>query len=194
MAEGRTAAPGPLDFQSETELRNAIAAAAPSRESLQATIRLPVTGLRSLRDAAGDAYPIVLQDRAQQAEGVTRIKSFPGLAYVAKLDHAVLLAGTRYMIARDHIIHDEVAAYQDEPAAALKYYRAAFWNNRKEVFFDFALRPNQEIATGINLMHEYSNNYFHFVAETLPRLVLADEAGLPTTCLSWWNGSCMKTC
>lgn len=179
MAEGRTAAPGPLDFQSETELRNAIAAAAPSRESLQATIRLPVTGLRSLRDAAGDAYPIVLQDRAQQAEGVTRIKSFPGLAYVAKLDHAVLLAGTRYMIARDHIIHDEVAAYQDEPAAALKYYRAAFWNNRKEVFFDFALRPNQEIATGINLMHEYSNNYFHFVAETLPRLVLADEAGLP---------------
>ena len=66
------------------------------------------------------------QDRAQQAEGVTRIKSFPGLAYVAKLDHAVLLAGTRYMIARDHIIHDEVAAYQDEPAAALKYYRAAF--------------------------------------------------------------------
>ena len=43
-------------------------------------------------------------------------------------------------------------------------------------------------------MHEYSNNYFHFVAETLPRLVLADEAGLPTTCLSWWNGSCMKTC
>ena len=107
-------------------MRNAIAAAAPSRESLQATIRLPVTGLRSLRDAAGDAYPIVLQDRAQQAEGVTRIKSFPGLAYVAKLDHAVLLAGTRYMIARDHIIHDEVAAYQDEPAAALKYYRAAF--------------------------------------------------------------------
>ena len=73
----------------------------------------------------------------------------------------------------------------------MKYYRAAFWNNRK-VFFDFA--PNQEIATGINLMHEYSNNYFHFVAETLPRLVLADEAGLPTTCLSWWNGSCMKTC
>ena len=53
---------------------------------------------------------------------------------------------------------------------------------------------NQEIATGINLMHEYSNNYFHFVAETLPRLVLADEAGLPDDLPSWWNGSCMKTC
>lgn len=180
MAEGRTAVPGLLDFQSETKLREAIATATPSREGIQATIRLPVRSLHSTRDAAGNTYPIVLQDRAQQAEGVARVERFPGLAYVAKLDNAILLAGTRYMVARDHIIHDEVAAYQDEPAAALKYSRATFWNNRKEIFFDFKLRPNQEIASGINLMHEYSNNYFHFVAETLPRLVLADEAELPS--------------
>jgi len=37
--------------------------------------------------------------------------------------------------------------------------------------------PSQ-IDRGIHAMHEYAGNYFHFIVEVLPRVLLADELGL----------------
>src|SRR5690606_24172779 len=44
---------------------------------------------------------------------------------------------------------------------------------------EFGMRQAAWIECGVNVMHEYENNYFHFIAETLPRMVLAEEAGIP---------------
>src|SRR5690606_10016297 len=99
--------------------------------------------------------------------------------YVARLNDIYLLAGTRYLMDADAgLIHDEEYRLHEMPGAAVKY-NLAQQEAPGRLNIQFALRQAAWLDTGINVMHEYSNNYFHFVAETIPRLLLAEEAGIP---------------
>ncbi|AYD67196.1 glycosyltransferase family 61 protein [Achromobacter sp. B7] len=176
--ENRTAVRGPYDFQSAVALAKGLAAPIVSTDCIRATLELPVGSIRDMIDKPDGAELVYLAPE-RSAEGITeKLAPYPGLPYVALLHDALALGGTRYLVAGEKIRHDEAAAFQNVKDAALKYHRAA-QTSGGNLMLNFQLKPANWVDTGIDVMHEYSNNYFHFVAETLPRMILAEEAELP---------------
>src|SRR5690606_26015503 len=93
-----------------------------------------------------------------------------------------VVAGTRYLIDPENnglIIHDEEAHFLNEPGAAIKYQKAEQSNLPGHFFLEFGIRQAAWVECGVNVMHEYDSNYFHFITETIPRMVLVEEAGVP---------------
>lgn len=178
--EERTAVRGPYDFADEQALARLLAAPVVSQESVAGTLELPLASVESLV-ATPEGGQRVFQAAERSAQGVTTpLAPYPGLPYVAKVENALALGGTRYLASRGHIRHDEMAAFRDVKDAAVKY-RHAHLDADGKVMLDFLLKPANWVEAGIDLMHEYSNNYFHFVVETLPRMILAEEAQLPAS-------------
>lgn len=177
LTEGRRPIQGPGDFCDERTLRKHLSEVPPTKDGEASTACLPLTSVPELICEAPATGSMILQETQQSAEGVDDIKRYPGLPYVAQLRDVLIIGGVRYMISNNHIVHDEMYAYRDEPAAAVKYYGARLLRDHS-AYLQFKLRPAAWIDDGIHVMHEYSNNYFHFVAETFPRLVLAEEANI----------------
>jgi len=176
--ENRAAVRGAYDFQTGVALARQLAAPIVSAESIRATLELPVGSVQDLIGKPGGAELIYLAPE-RSAEGISdTLKSYPALPYVALLHDALALGGTRYIAAGEKIRHDEAAAFRNVKDAAIKYHRANL-TSAGNLMLNFQLKPANWVDTGIDLMHEYSNNYFHFVAETLPRMILSEEAGLP---------------
>ncbi|WP_438858437.1 glycosyltransferase family 61 protein [Achromobacter spanius] len=176
--ENRAAVRGAFDFQTGAALARQLAAPIVSAESIRATLELPVGSVQDLIGKPDGAELIYLAP-ARSAEGISdTLGSYPGLPYVALLHDALALGGTRYIAAGEKIRHDETAAFRNVKDAAIKYHRANL-TSTGNLMLNFQLKPANWVDAGIDLMHEYSNNYFHFVAETLPRMILAEEAGLP---------------
>jgi capsular polysaccharide biosynthesis protein len=105
---------------------------------------------------------------------------FPANAYVARIDHSLAIAGTRYLVdSSGAILHDENANFLEWEDVAIKYEKAKRSKLAGSLRIDLGLRQGAWVESGLNIMHEYENNYFHFIAETLPRMILAEEAVLP---------------
>ncbi len=176
--ENRSAVRGPHDFDSAAALTRRLAAPLVSQEGVPATLELPLGRIEELFDAP-DGAKRVFQAAERSAQGVSAQPApHPGLPYVALLQNALALGGTRFVAAQERIRHDETAAFLDVKDAAVKYHRASV-DRDGQVVLNFLLKPANWVEAGIDIMHEYSNNYFHFVVETLPRMILAEEADLP---------------
>jgi capsular polysaccharide biosynthesis protein len=177
--EGRSPVGGDDHFEDIKTLRRRLAGVIPAFESSPATAVLEIADTRDVVTKEPTwGGRIVLQKDHRSAEGVAPIV-FPPLPYVALLPNAFTAAGSRYVLFGDrYLLHDEDSFYYDEPGATVKHHKARRVKDRK-FHFGFNIRQAAWVETGINLMHEYSNNYFHFLVETLPRLMLAEEAGLP---------------
>ena len=176
--ENRHAERGPHDFEEAAALARQLAAPPVSQDSIRATLALPLGSISELADTSDGAQRIY-QAQARSVQGYSEKPApFPGLPYVAQLKDVMALGGTRFIVAQERIRHDEAAAFRNVKDAAVKYHRAKVEPNGKAML-NFQLKPANWVAAGIDVMHEYSNNYFHFVAETLPRMILAEEAGVP---------------
>lgn len=176
--EKRSAIRGPYDFNDAAALARRLAAPIVTQEGIRATLELPLGSIEELTVAQGVAQR-VFQAPVRSAEGVSdKLGPYPGLPYVAVLKDALALGGTRYIASQGCIRHDEAAAFHNVKDAAVKYHRAKVEADGQAIL-NFQLKPANWIDAGIDIMHEYSNNYFHFVVETLPRMILTEEAELP---------------
>lgn len=173
---------GPNNFSDATQLRNRLSELAPSVDAQRASADLKLRSVQQfLAQSTGTpGITAVLQHTSRTAEGITgAAHAFPPSPYLARIDDVYALSGTRFLITpKSHLLHDEMYAFRDEPGAAVKFH-AARHTEGGFVHIGFDIRQGAWVDRGISLMHEYSNNYFHFLAETLPRMMLAEEASLP---------------
>ncbi len=180
QSEGRAFVRDDNHFAYASDLADFISSVAPSTNGTPASVEMDVSSVEAaMAGAIVQGAQASLQRFKASGEGLgTSVPAFPGAPYVARLNNVRLIAGTRYLVCdHDLILHDEEAALGHRDDAALKHQRAKRLENG-QLLLQFDVRQAAWIESGINAMHEYSNNYFHFVAETLPRLVLAEEAGI----------------
>jgi len=179
-AEGRLPK-RPVHFDSWTALSSFLAELPPALSAVPCSVELPVRAVRSSEDLSGgyDAHD-TFQVARGFCEGVDGAPDYPMSAYVARLEKSILLAGTRYLVAPSGaLLHDENAYFLAQPDVAIKYKKATRSAVPGRLNIEAMLRQGAWVESGLNVMHEYENNYFHFIAETLPRMVLAEEAGVP---------------
>lgn len=178
--EGRYPAPGPTHFVSSVALRDYLSAVPPAVQPKQASAHMEVGSIplwiANRRNPNTDC--IVFSCPGPSIAAITET-SFPESPYVALLHDVNVLAGTRYVLTNDNtILHDEEHHFYDIEGAYLKYFNGKRTKNGN-ININFNIRTAAWVECGINVMHEYSNNYFHFIAETIPRIILAQEANLP---------------
>ena len=158
----------PFTFSNANAAINFAGSVAASFTPLKAELILTLGGLS---DALGET---IFSTISSTAEGVRNL-DFPQAPFIKKLNDVAVVGGTRYVIQRNGpIIHDESFFSADEKVAHEKYYGA----HRKGISLRLSvgMRPGAKLKSIINVMHEYENNYFHFLTETMPRIILAEEA------------------
>lgn len=178
-AEGRL--PARLaHFESVRALSEFLGALAPSYEARSCSVDLPVGSVFSLASNAEDAGRIVYRAASDFCEGLDGPPEYPKIGFVAELNGVIAIAGTRYLIGpRDQVLHDENAHFLHEEGAAIKYGKAKRSSTPGHLDIEVSARQAAWVERGCHIMHEYENNYFHFIAETLPRMLLAEEAAVP---------------
>ncbi|WP_310075896.1 glycosyltransferase family 61 protein [Paraburkholderia graminis] len=178
--EGRAPSGGDNHFARTSELAGFLSSIAPATKTVLASVEMDVTSIKAaMTTLRKQAVHGEIHWFKASAEGkATTVSPFPGEPYVAHLHNVRVVAGTRFIVSDSNLIlHDEEAAFGRRQDAALKYHRAKRLHEGK-LFLQFNARQAAWIDSGISVMHEYSNNYFHFVAETLPRIVLIEESGI----------------
>ena len=159
----------PLHFQSAKQLLK-FASTAPSK--LTATSVTAILSISTLSSAADHIY----NAPDFEIEGVRGV-NFPTTVSVSTIYNSSIIAGTRYVISSTgKLLHDESAHFWNHPVTHEKYSGALRF--REKIKIKVGVRPAMWIDTAINLMHEYENNYFHFIAEVIPKIILCQEATL----------------
>ena len=112
-------------------------------------------------------------------------RAWPGLrggtltcppAFVARYDDAVHVAGTRVVITADgELVHGEIAANLSDPDLSVKPRSVVPHVVDGWALVDVDKRPADRLPSGIVLSSDHDENYFHWMVEVLPKLVLADE-------------------
>jgi len=74
------------------------------------------------------------------------------------------------------VLNEEMANFLGREEAAIKNGKAKRSAAPGHLHIEVNARQAAWIERGFHIMHEYENNYFHFIAETLPRMLLAEEA------------------
>jgi len=172
---------GPV-FRSGEKLLKFLGELPASRSVIECTVDL---SLRSFLDIQReDASKISIQNLygapGNSCEGVDGPVAYPPRGKVLCVRGALLVAGTRYVISQTgSLVHDEEAFFFDAPDAAIKYNRARSSKTCRGLELRLGARQAAWVECGINVMHEYEANYFHFLAETVPRMLLAEEAEVP---------------
>jgi len=93
------------------------------------------------------------------------------------LKNTIIIGGTRFLLnSNEKIAHDEAELLREKRVRHEKYQGAS--RRGEEMRLHVRLRPGKKIARGIHVMHEYDPNYFHFVAETLPRVARANSSNI----------------
>jgi len=117
-----------------------------------------------------------LFDKVHKFYRNTKVREhYPEREYIAEIQECIVLGGTRAIISNDgKFLHDENSTFNDHFDAdikddLLKYKKNLFYINVRSRGF---LR---KVDNGINLMNKYNVNYFHFVTETVPKIILINE-------------------
>jgi len=97
------------------------------------------------------------------------------LPYSISLDDVVVIPGTTYLAKDKIIINDEIAVSPE--TSSLKLWDRT-WRRGDNILLEYTVGLNPRIVTGIHLFKEYEQNYFHFVAEVLPKLLSYEKLGL----------------
>lgn len=169
----------PEPYRNFAEISEALAALPASLSAASCSIELPVKSLDSLQDVA-DHVRNLYRVSGGFCEGLDGPPEFPENAYVARIDHSLAIGGTRYLVdCSGAILHDENANFFKWEDVAIKYEKAKRSKLGSLLRVEVGLRQGAWVESGLNIMHEYENNYFHFIAETFPRIVLAEESALP---------------
>ena len=180
LAEGRTGTQAPNQYLHVEQLKQAMGSLPASTDAVYGSINLKVSSVAAYISSSDDQSNMwALTHSRSNAIGIQENIGFPGHPYVAKLHDMIVLAGTRFVLANnDTILHDEEFAFQKAKDAAVKYNNA--WRGRDGMLkLKFTMQQASWVDVGINLMHEYSCNYFHFITETIPRILLVEELDIP---------------
>ena len=177
-------------FDSLSALSGFLGELPPSFESRPCSFDLPVNSVFSLALSENDGARIFYEAPGGFCEGVDGPPDYPTHAFVAEIKNTILIAGTRYLVGpSDEILHDENAYFLDKKGAAIKYLRATRATVPGRLNIEASARQAAWLSAGLHVMHEYEDNYFHFIAETIPRMILAEEAGVPADIpFLWTNG------
>jgi len=104
------------------------------------------------------------------------VRAFPPAPFVAHVTDVAVVGGTRYLLTQDNVlIHDEAYTFLNDESVSLKLVKRLSGQRPR-----INMLPNTEsiIDCAIHGMHEYASNYFHLVAEVLPRILIAREQGV----------------
>lgn len=174
----------PCHFLSTSGLAAFLSGLPSAMEPQACSIDMPLCSLRRLaaeKSDDGSVHP-VYETYDDACEGMDGPLDFPGAVSVMRVENALSVAGTRYLLSpAGFIVHDEAAHFIDDADAAIKYHRASRSPRVGSLKLGFGARQAAWISRGVNVMHEYENNYFHFVAESIPRMLLTEEADVPLT-------------
>lgn len=181
LKEGRLPK-SPRHFLSTSELVVFLSDLPSAMEAQDCSIDMPLCSLRQIAIQGDGVRPVrpFYEAHDDTCEGVDGPLDFPGAVSVMHVENVLVIAGTRYVLSpAGFIIHDETAHFFNQSDAAIKYQRASRSSSAGSLKLGFGARQGAWIARGVNVMHEYENNYFHFVAESIPKMLLAEEAGVP---------------
>lgn len=105
-------------------------------------------------------------------------QSYPASPYIAAFENKTIVGGSRLILKdTETVLSDEIHAFLPITGASVRPSTFVVQENGKLRVPLVRQYPSQ-IKSGIHAMHEYAENYFHFLAEVLPRIYLADEIGL----------------
>jgi hypothetical protein len=172
---------GPV-FRSIEKLKKFLGELPASRNVIECTVDLPLSSFLDIQkeDASEISIQSLYRAPSNSCEGVNGPVAYPPRGNVLRVSGALLVAGTRYVIPQaGALVHDEEAFFFDAPDAAIKYNRARLSKTCRGLELRLGARQAAWIECGINVMHEYEANYFHFLVETVPRMLLAEEAEIP---------------
>lgn len=106
--------------------------------------------------------------------------AFPPAPYIARFKNIAFLAGTRLLFPEPKtVLSDECTAFKNVEGWSIRPETMELSKGVLSVEITRAYPSSLE--RGLHLMHEYGGNYFHFITELLPRLIVADDAGLDAT-------------
>jgi glycosyltransferase involved in cell wall biosynthesis len=99
----------------------------------------------------------------------------PG-AYVSILDDAVIVGGSSLVISQEGLLlNDEMVDFQGEEYGIKS--PAVRFRHKDKVILGYRHRPRTRIKEGILLSCDHDFNYFHWIVECLPKLLLVDSLG-----------------
>jgi hypothetical protein len=95
-------------------------------------------------------------------------------AYVSVIEDALVFGGSNLVIAdKKNILSDEL---MDFPGKEIGIKSPLVKSRRKNrIILEYKKESNLDIKEGILLSCEHDNNYFHWLVECLPKLILIDE-------------------
>ena len=100
---------------------------------------------------------------------------YPYYEYLGEINDCIAIGNSRLIISnQSHILHDENFHFKNEFDADFKDNLKKY--NKTLHLIEFESRGflrNQE--HGINLMNKYNVNYFHFIVETVPKIIFINE-------------------
>lgn len=168
LKEGRAPLP-PKSLRNWASILQEMAVSGCGTQPKKALIQLPVVTMKELATDLFCEYEI-------QASTFSGVKDV--VASIRRSRCTIVIGGTRFVVGKEgRVAHDEAVILQGPHIRHEKYHGASRCGKR--MMLEVGIRPGKKIERGIHVMHEYDANYFHFVAETLPRVALADRSEIP---------------
>ncbi|NKC02860.1 glycosyltransferase family 61 protein [Ochrobactrum haematophilum] len=94
--------------------------------------------------------------------------------YSVTLNDVFVIPGSTMLAKESMIISDEIAI--SPSTASLKLWDRT-WRSGDNILLKYKVGLNPKVKSGLHLFKEYEQNYFHFVAELMPKLVYFEQMG-----------------
>lgn len=105
-------------------------------------------------------------------------RMYPAAPFIARFANLAIVGGSRLILTdAETALSDEIHAFLPVPDSSIRPHTFQLERSGKLRVLLSRQYPSR-IDRGIHVMHEYAENYFHFVVEVLPKVLLADEIGL----------------
>ena len=166
----------PLYLDNVNDIAKVLEGLPPLSKPRKATLILPIISSSKYYNDFAGRHENFIDMRFNYQPYFIKKSSYPKPPKIFKFKDMYAVGGSRYLISQEnYLLNDEVEYFYDSPEAHLKSDFAIKVGD-KSLAIDLELRQSAWIKEGINIMHEYSSNYFHFICETIPRILLAEEA------------------
>ncbi len=94
--------------------------------------------------------------------------------YVSEVNRAIITGGSSLVISQNrNLLSDEMLDFPTEDFGIKSPYIS--FRTKDKVILTYRKKPNTRIKEGILLSCDHDNNYFHWVVECLPKLLLIDD-------------------
>ena len=165
------------NFREVRLIKDILSSLPPSLYPLRSIINFPIIASEEFDKKFNFESESFNQNFDYQPTSLARVE-YPTAPKIKQFNNIFLIGGSRYVLTdQNYLINDEVAYFYNNNQAYIKSNFGIKVSNTR-LAIEVNLRQSTWVDEGINLMHEYNTNYFHFICETLPRMVLVDEAGI----------------